>query len=693
MIKSLLNNKALVIAAICVITFICFRYTLNNQFTNWDDDYYVTNDPYIKALTPHNLKVIFTEDITKNNYHPFCMLSLAINYYFAQLNPTTYYLTNILIHIINVLLVFFLFLQLCRKLKVEENMGLFVAAIGSLWFGVHPMHVESVAWIAERKDVLYGMFYIMGLITYIKFLNSAEKKWYWLTFLLFVFSCLSKPMAVVFPMSLLCFDFLFGRELSKKLVIEKIIFFGTSLLFGLMAFYTQNKTGAVAAFGVLTLQERFMYAAYGFVMYVSKFFNPTYLSTFYPYPFRYMNVDNPDQPGYLHTIFYASPFIALAILLVPSVIAYKRKSKYFRVIVFGTGFLIVNLIFVLQFISVGAAIMADRYSYVAYIGLIFLVVYLLQELFVNRPNYRNGIIGAVLIFSIGLSYLCYHRTYAWHDARALLSDAIEKYPFKKEPGNTYDKKNSGIAMLSYKWLGNYYFDRGQFDSALDNYNILVTLRSADEKVEGKIARINMIKSGGGDMMQQGMGQAADPNTPQGANPAMGQMMSAMPQGQLPKGDFKLYLDSSYAYLRAGDSLKAFRCYIMAFRFNPGVEKLYAESSFSAVQNKQYDDAIKQYGILLKLNTGNPYYYFYRGVAQFSKNNLKSAIADWETAMKTNTKEMQVQQSASYNLCVAYDTLGKDSLAWYYVQKARQVGYKVNDDFYAKLKRKWDNHKR
>ena len=82
------NKKVWIIRSICLLTFICFSYTLHNQFTNWDDDFYVTNDPYIKAFTPHNLKVIFTEDITKNNYHPLCMLSLAVNYHFSGLNPT-----------------------------------------------------------------------------------------------------------------------------------------------------------------------------------------------------------------------------------------------------------------------------------------------------------------------------------------------------------------------------------------------------------------------------------------------------------------------------------------------------------------------------------------------------------------------------------------------------------------------------
>ena len=622
------------------------------------------------------MKLIFTKDFEKSsNYHPFCMLALAVNYYFAQLNPTTYFLTNLLIHITNVILVFFLFLQLCRRLKLADNAGLFIAGIGALWFGIHPMHVESVAWIAERKDVLYGLFYLSGLLAYLRYSASQQTKWYWITYLLFIASCLSKPMAVVFPASLVCLDFLFGCELNKKLVLDKVLFFLTALFFGILAFYWQSKSGAVADFGVLTLAERVMYAAYGFIMYVAKFFNPTFLSTFYPYPFRMINMDKPDEPGSLHQIFYVAPFIAIALITIPLYITYKWNKTYFRIAGFGIGFLLVNLVFVLQFISVGAALMADRYSYIAYIGLIFMVVYFIREVIDKVPAYKNAVIVAVIVFSVALSYLCYHRTFVWHDAKALLTDAVEKYPFKKDrddPDKHYDSKNSGIALLSYKWLGNYYFNKGDFDSALAQYEILTMLHAADTIVNEKIARINMLKSGAAQVM-----------------PVMG----GGAQAQLPQGDYKPYLDSSYYFSKAGDSLKAFRCYIMAFRFNPGIEKIYAENSFACVQNKQFDDAINQYSILLKLNTGNPYYYFYRGVAKFSKNKTADAVDDWQLALKVNSKEVQVQQSAAYNLSVAYDTLGKDSLAYYYVAMAKNKGYKVNDDFFAKLKKKWMAHKK
>ena len=692
----LLHKKTLIIAAICVVTFICFRYTLHNQFTNWDDDYYVTHDQWIKALTLENLKVIFTEDITRNNYHPFCMLSLAINYAFAQLNPMTYYLTNILIHVANVLLVFLLFFQICKRLKMDEFGTLFVAGFGALWFGVHPMHVESVAWIAERKDVLYAFFYLCGLLAYLKYISDQNKKWYWATYALFIASCLSKPMAVMFPVALLCVDFLFSRPLDKKLINEKIIFFASSLICGGMAFYTQNKTGAIAKFEVLTLSERVMYASYGFVMYVSKLFNPTYLSTFYPYPFRYVD-------GSLNSFFYAAPFLAIAIITVPLILTYKYQRAYFRIAVFGMGFFVANVIFILQFISVGAAIMADRYSYVSYIGLIFLVAYFLQEFIRKNPFVKMSVIIILLLLSSMLAYLCYERTFAWHDSETLLSDAIEKYPFKKDMDKPHDHVNSGIALLSYKWLGNYYLDKGDPDKALECYNILALLHSSDKHVDENIARANALKIYGVSSPQQTNNAGADgnpnsaPNT--GANqgqipgntvPAPGNMPAMMPFNRgLPanSAEYIIHINKSIALCKKGDTLMAFREYINSFRLNPNTERVMADSAFHYVQTGQYGPAINMYGMLLKLSTANPFYYFYRGVAEFSKNKMHPAIEDWQVAVKV--KSLDVQKSASFNLAVALDSVGNDSLAYYYAIMSKGLGWKIDDVMIEKYKRKRD----
>ncbi len=633
MTNSILNKKLLIIGAISLITFVCFSYTLHNQFTNWDDDFYVTNDPYIKAFTPHNLKVIFTEDITKNNYHPFCMLSLAVNYFFSGMNPMPYYCTNIIIHILNVILVFLLLTALCRRLKMEENAGLFIASFAALWFGIHPMHVESVAWIAERKDVLYAFFYFSALLCYLRYISTNERKWYFATFFLFIASCLSKPMAVVLPMSLLCVDFLMQRQLNKKLITEKLIFFLVSLLCGSMAFYTQNKTGAIASFSTLTISERVMYAAYGFVMYMSKLFNPSYLSTFYPYPYRYTT-------GYLPGIYYAAPFLAVGIPAALLYLTYKTNRAYFRIVAFGFGFFFFNVVFVLQFISVGAAIMSDRYSYVAYFGLLFMIAYFLYELVKRMPAFKTAIISLLLLLSGILAYVCHERTYVWHNSETLLSDAIEKYPYR--------------ALLSYKWLGNYYMDQGMPEKALENYNVLVKLRSADARVYNNIGRAyTMMKDfkSASDAYEQ----SAQMKPPGGAAP-----VPAMPQN----------------VAAANGKMPA---------LSPDMQEKVARKGFEFVQAQKFDAAINQYDVLIEMNPDNAGYHFYRGVAHFGKNNMPKAIEDWSKVVALDPKE--IKMSAAYNLSVAYDSIGKDSMAVYCMDLAQSLGYKPAPDFVAKLKRK------
>ena len=733
MMNSLSTKKALLLCVICIITLFCFYNAKDNQFTNWDDDYYVTNVDYIKDLSASNIGKIFRDGlIDKNpfqpNYHPLCMLSLAINYHFAQLNPTSYYLTNVALHTCNVIFVFLLFFQLCALLKMNDNGKLFVATFGALWFGIHPMHVESVCWIAERKDVLYAFFYLLGLLSYVKYTITNKMACYWATFVLFIASCLSKPMGVVFPLSLLCLDILLQRnllvekKLNMKLVGEKAVFFLFALIIGIAAFYTQGKTGAISDFGKLTIQERVMYAAYGYTMYVSKLFNPTYLSTFYPYPFRYTT-------GWLANIYYIAPFLALAIMGIPLYITYKRKDHtYFRIAAFGLGFFLANVIFVLQFISVGAALMADRYSYVAYIGLFFMLPWFVYELITRYPNLKTAALIVMTVVSLLFSKVCYDRTMVWHDAVSLLSDGIEKYPFKKDPDKQYDTKNTGIAILSYKWLGNYYFHKGEYDKAMENFDVLATIHATDQYVDAKINQINYLRSigapmsgGGGDnaggvqnggpqepppgAQQSNPDQHAANNPPEPGNvqqqqgmpqnapgmPAGGMKMPMNSGAPLPPGNFQLYLDSSFLYAMRGDSLRAFRTYINAFRFNTqGVERLYADSSFKCVQAGKFDQAINQYNVIMKINTGNPYYYFYRGVALFQKGKIHNAIDDWEASLKVKTKASKdVQQSASYNLSVALDSVGNDSLALYYVEMAKNSGYTVKDDFVAKIKAKKD----
>jgi tetratricopeptide (TPR) repeat protein len=509
------------------------------------------------------------------------------------------------------------------------------------------MHVESVSWIAERKDVLYTFFYLLGLLTYLKYTVTNKKGWYWGTFLLFVAACLSKPMAVMFPLALLCTDVLLQRPMTKKLLTEKIVFFAASIFFGGLAVYTQNRTGAIASFNTLTIAERFMFASYGFVMYIARLFYPLHLSTFYPYPIRYIG-------GSLPAIYYAAPLIAISIIALPLYITYKKDKDLFRIMVFGLGFFSFNIVHVLQFLSVGAAIMADRYSYLPYIGLFFLIAYFAYRIIMRYPKLNTAIFAILLVFSGTLAYLCYQRTFAWHDSETLTSDAIEEYPYR--------------ALLSYKWRGHYYYDKGETDKALADYNVLVMMRSANAKIYDKIGTLYTKK---GDY----------PKAIDAFNSAIA----------LEKTVYKTYVDRANAYRLMGDTARATQDYLIASQLNPDIEKVTAEYGFNLVQSQQFEEAIKKYDELVKMNPSNAFYYFYRGVAEFSTDKIPEAINDWEKAMTFDTKD--VLQSASYNLSVVYHQLGKDSLAAHYVLKAKDYGYKVDPKFVDSLVREYNAHRK
>ena len=212
------RNLLFMVLGLLLVTFIVFSPTFSNEFTNWDDDLYVANNPLVKTLDGATIANIFDlESFVGGNYHPVTILTLNFNYQMTGLDPISYQVTNVLLHLLNTFLVF-LFIYRLTKRKKE------VALICAVLFALHPMHVESVSWMAERKDVLYTAFFMGGLLTYLRYRKTgkwADLGW---TLLLFVLSGLSKPAAVVFPVVLFLIDYYKKAEWKMKLVAEKVPF-------------------------------------------------------------------------------------------------------------------------------------------------------------------------------------------------------------------------------------------------------------------------------------------------------------------------------------------------------------------------------------------------------------------------------------------------------------------------------------
>ena len=428
------------LGAILFVTYLVYMPSLDNAFTNWDDNYYVTENPNVAHPTLGGLFVPLG-----GNYHPLTMASLALNYAFSGPRPFTYHWLNLLLHVINTGLVF-LFV---RKLSGGR---FWASAASALLFGIHPMHVESVAWISERKDVLYSLFYLAGLLAYLRYRDDKGVGWLVLTWVAFVLSVASKPAAVVFPVTLLAIDWFQRRPLHRAGVwLEKVPFFVISAGMGVLTVMAQKAAGAVAAPHQWTLVQKILFASYGTVMYVVKLFLPFGLSAIYPYP---------TQEGAPLGPQYTVAFVALAIAL-PTLLYLCRKN---RVVLFGLAFFFINIVLVLQLFSVGQAVMADRYTYLPYLGLFLALAWWLDE----KPGVRVAgvplrpalatVFAALAVVSLIQTW---RRCDVWQDSGALWNDAIAKYP--------------GQVVDAYNNRGYYYIAQQRYPQALADFNEAIAL--------------------------------------------------------------------------------------------------------------------------------------------------------------------------------------------------------------------------
>jgi hypothetical protein len=392
------KTNQLILSGLLIIILVLATYqgALKNGFVDWDDNEYVVNNNMIRNQGETQFKDILST-VVSLNYHPLTMLSMRLNNNTCQSCPNgisakPFIRGNITLHLFNSILVFLLIFLLSDR---NVLIAFLVAAV----FGVHPMHVESVAWVSERKDVLYGFFFLSGLLAYVKYLTEHKGRYLWLifSFVLFILSCLSKATAVVFPVVLLLLNFWFqdkNKEQSVKSALLGIVnpkklllllpFFAVSVFFGLMA--TQIQSGknfmgmlkflkehndVINVVGPVSTLQHIQVGSYGFLTYIVKFFLPVNLSPFYPYP---------TLQEFNHGSFSITMWIAFVALLftIFLVIRSLRKSKLYF---FGIGFYFITIALVLQFISVGTAVIAERYSYLPYIGLAFLPATIIM----NKP--------------------------------------------------------------------------------------------------------------------------------------------------------------------------------------------------------------------------------------------------------------------------------------------------------------------
>lgn len=443
--RSDINIKIIIGFILCALVLAVYWNTQKFDFINYDDQTYVTENNQTQAgFTFH----IF-QDISTANWHPLTMISHTLDWFLFEDKAGGHHWTNVILHILNAVLLFLL-------LNVMTGSVWRSATVAAL-FAVHPINVESVAWVAERKNVLSTFFWFLTMLFYVWYVRKPGWKRYLPVFGCFALGLMSKPMLVTLPFTLLLLDYwpLNRMPLETKgvkaqaegcatpktkwgfLIYEKIPLFILTAVFINITLYTQKAIGAVISVDFLPLGMRVKNAVIAYGEYVKKMFWPLDLSVFYP---RY----EIEVWRFLLVLF-------LLILMTAISIRFFRNRPYFTV---GWLWFLGTLVPVIGLVQVGAQAMADRYAYVPFTGLFVMVVWWVHDA-VKKNKYKRPvlIVLSVVILSV-FSVISWQRCQLWGDKFALWNDVL---------------KNHKVAF-AYNMRGLAYASESQHDLALNNYN-------------------------------------------------------------------------------------------------------------------------------------------------------------------------------------------------------------------------------
>ena len=455
---------------LAVSTLLVYWQVRNFGFVDYDDkDYVYENQHVLNGLTADGVIWAF-KSTDAANWHPLTWLSHMLD---CQLslpggpNPGRIHLVNLLLHLANTLLLFFVLRQMTNTLWQSA----FVAAL----FALHPLHVESVAWVAERKDVLSTFFWILTMWAYMQYTRKQGIFRYLLTLLIFALGLLAKPMLVTLPFLLLLLDYwplnrfvpgtikTSGRQSQKfapapdkrrilyQILIEKIPFFVLSVVSSVITFLAQRAGGAMVDINILPLHSRVANAFLSYVKYIGKMFWPENLAVFYPL----------DPAA---SIPFRQVAMCVLLLLVISifVIRFGRNQKYLPV---GWFWFVGTLVPVIGFVQVGVQALADRYTYISYIGLFIMIAWGLPELlskWLSAPPQRKIVLGVSMAIVLTTLGICTNlQASYWKNSVTLFSRALATTQ------NNY---------VAYNNLGLAYDDLGRSTEAIEDYTQAIRIK-------------------------------------------------------------------------------------------------------------------------------------------------------------------------------------------------------------------------
>jgi protein O-mannosyl-transferase len=566
------------------------------DFINFDDPSYIIENPSVRqGLTLDGIKWAFVT-VHSSNWHPLTWISLMLDVQLFGVNPGMHHLTNVIFHIINSILLF---------LVLERMTGaIWKCAVVASLFALHPLHVESVAWISERKDLLSTFFWMLTMMGYLWYLQQRNIWRFLLVALFYILGLLSKPMLVTLPFALLLLDFwplerlVFSRtsDISKHhsnaavqyqgmwpelriLITEKIPLIMLAFISSGMTFYAQQKGGAVVSQGFMSIGIRIANAIISYMAYLGKMFWPFNLAVYYPFP---------DVIHLLNVI-----LCLLILLFISALTLFTVKRRPYLIV--GWLWYLGTLVPVIGIVQVGAQSMADRYTYIPLIGIFIIVVWGLTDV-IGRWRFSKIALGTISLGVITiLAWTTWMQVSTWRNSITVFSHALQV------------TKNNDKAHLH---LGMALIEKGDVDGALNHYREVVRLNPSNPGVYinlGNTLAEHKEVSRAIEFYSEGL--KIDPNNV----------------------DIRIGLATLLEGI--GKTDEAERHLNEALRVNPGSIEANNNLGNIMLRTGNYDEAIRHYTEVLRLDPHQAAVYNNLGTAFIYKGKIKKAIEYYQASIR------------------------------------------------------------
>ena len=641
-------------AAVAALTALCYLPALKNDFVVWDDDLYIYNNLHIRSLDWTFIKWAFS-DISLSHWRPLVWISHALDYSLWGLNPMGHHLTNILLHVANTFLVVYLISRLLEAFKkrraqsgaslLNERTILVTAGVTGTLFGIHPLHVESVAWVTERKDVLYALFFLLSLNAYTSYATAAgatairkyygvpSERHYYFSLAFFVMALASKPMAVTLPAVLLIMDWYpFKRISSPKglagAIIEKIPFIALSAAISVITVIAQKGQGTALLVNSVRMPDRLLVAATSLILYLWKMLAPLNLIPFYPFP---------KDISILSFKYFGS--IALVIGVTAVAILLRNKQRF---LLAAWCYYIVSLLPVLGIVQVGDYAMADRYTYLPSIGPFMLVGLFVAWLWEKASSMGEKghaltrlVAGAGLVVCLALAYATVSQIGIWKDSITLWSYVIDQ----EQDRVPLAYNNRGVAFRAM----------GRYDLAMEDYNRTLSLVPRSFRA---YTNRGIVYAETGQLQRaiEDFDSAiainpsyADAYTSRGlAKSSQGQLSGALEDFNkainLKPSSVDAYLNRGVAFEQLGKLDRALEDYGKAIALDPSDYLAYCNRGIIFAKMGQSDKAVRDYDTSISLKPDFAKAYLERAALYKKTGNGEQAIADYRRACDLGSED-------------------------------------------------------